>query len=412
MGGKKRGSVRQRKRADEVAKELVLNTTSAGQVVEGRADEELFLIDNEGNKHLGRQIRNEAQKRQKKREGLPEQLGRKVKKLLETHDGDAAKITAMAMEGRKNLDVKELRRRRRIATKRTNFDLWEESGQKGGALESSNINTATLSNKQQRSREHAKKTARPTVAVELALPGQSYKPDLEHHQDAIGEALAIEIQRNEAREYNSTPLSSAAPTNDDDDNNNDSDSDSDSDEDDNDTTATSILDPTKKRFEKLTNAQRNKQKRVREEQIQAKERKRQRQMLHTFTEVKKISKEILVHEKERLERRTMVEQLKQEEQAKPLGTNVYHKSAKRDPIRVASLPVALTEELNRNVNGDEDGNGSKYSLRTIKPKGSLLRERLDSMADRKMAYRKKFNKKKITQGKRRKPGKHNMDIHF
>ena len=119
-----------------------------------------------------------------------------------------------------------------------------------------------------------------------------------------------------------------------------------------------------------------------------------------------------MHEKIRLGCCTMVEQLKQEEQAKPMGTNVYHKPEKRDPIHVASLPVALTKELNRNVNGYKDYNGSKYSLQTIKSKGSILRERLDSMVDQKMAYQKRFNKKKITQGKRKTPGKHNMDIHF
>jgi nucleolar protein 53 len=76
--------------------------------------------------------------------------------------------------------------------------------------------------------------------------------------------------------------------------------------------------------------------------------------------------------------------------AKPLGMNVIGKLSELDPINAPSLQVALTDEL-------KDG-----SLRTVRPKGSLLTDRMESMISRKMANRKAAHKKKVVHGKKRK----------
>ena len=63
------------------------------------------------------------------------------------------------------------------------------------------------------------------------------------------------------------------------------------------------------------------------------------------------------------------------------------------------MPFALTEELK------ETGGGR---LRTVRPKGSLLKDRMESLGARGLANRRTLQKKNVVQGKRRKMkgGKH------
>jgi len=91
-------------------------------------------------------------------------------------------------------------------------------------------------------------------------------------------------------------------------------------------------------------------------------------------------------------RREELNSLKFEKRSQPIGSNVLSNLSKLDPINVPSLPVALTEELKNSGGG----------LRSVKPKGSLLTDRMESMVSRKMAYRKKAYKKNVVEGKRRK----------
>ena len=60
------------------------------------------------------------------------------------------------------------------------------------------------------------------------------------------------------------------------------------------------------------------------------------------------------------------------------------------PIDAPTYPVALTSEL------------KSGSLRTIKPKGSLVTDRMASFQDRDMAAKKQTKRKRRAQGKRRK----------
>ena len=158
--------------------------------------------------------------------------------------------------------------------------------------------------------------------------------------------------------------------------------------DDNDTNSSTIK--PLKRKEKFTRAQRNKQKRVKALQVQLKEKKRVKQLLNSLQDAKRITKEMRKKDAELVARKDELNVLKEEEFAKPLGVNVIAKRSQLDPINAPSLPVALTEELKGG------------SLRTVKPKGSLLTDRLESMISRKMANKRNTdNKKRQVHGKKR-----------
>jgi len=369
---------------------------------------------------------------------------------MKVHENNLSQIETMAKDAKNKRDISVLKRQQR-KIKRTNFDLW---GDDNAILDidpthNPNLTQTTKSksiklvpttrgvssavagtsavafipqtqsqrkhptsvwnlpsNKLVKKRLHDKvqQSKKPTVAVEVALPGQSYKPDLEQHQDVIGEALTIEIKRKEAEEERKTPIGGP-------DGMNEetlavlihsSDEESDSEDEDDDREDPKFL-PQKKPG-KLTTSKRNKQKRARQQEIDSKERKKQKQLLHAITEAQKMTKDINKQDRERSEKKVVVEQLKRDtEMSRPLGTQLYTKLADVDPINVPSLPVALTEEIQRGTDGDQLG--SLYSLRTIKPKGNLLKERLESLADRKFANKKALRKKKVVQGKRRKAGK-------
>ena len=467
MGGKKRGAPRQKQRAKNVEKEFQLHKTetSAGKRLESKQDEELFVIDNLGDSNFNfpnPKLKAKNKSSKQSRRGMPQQLAYKVKKIVETHKDNVSQIEQMAQAARKKTDVSLLKRQQR-KIKRTNFDLWEDEGEddnlkimsidptynpnlnqhphqkpslkmipiitKNGLDTKSAGGTASIklvpqtraqiqnptlshiaqpSQKVLKRRAHEKQNARPSVAVDIALPGQSYLPDQEQHQDAIGEALTIEIRRKEAEEDKRMPiggpdgmseetLAILLP----------SDEESDSDEDDED--VPDVKFQPQKKPGKLTTSKRNKQKRARQQELASQARKKQKQILHSITEVKKMNKKLSQEEQERMEKKQVVNQLKQEELAKPLGTQLYTKIAEVDPIHVPSLPVALTEEIQRGKNPNDAAATTNvkglYSLRTVKPKGSLMKERLESLADRKLANKRTLRTKRVVQGKKRKPGK-------
>jgi hypothetical protein len=56
------------------------------------------------------------------------------------------------------------------------------------------------------SRAAAPAKKHPQVAIDVAQSGQSYHPDPHEHQNVIGEALALELRRQEAEEYKNTPI--------------------------------------------------------------------------------------------------------------------------------------------------------------------------------------------------------------
>jgi len=488
MAGKKKGSLRQKRRAKEISEEFTEVTANVekSKLIESKKDEELFVVDTvgTGKKDLSKsknkrrkvnkiddndnnqnhdqdqetkeeRLKKVKEEKRKKKKELPKLIGKKVKKIVETHQVDT--IQNMMNAGRKKRNPNELRRATNKA-KSTNFDLWEEDNKdvnnvnKAKKLVPMILSTSAPAGtapvmlvpveKNQQEKNNQKKKAvlfitgnstkmvtdptsssssntklknvqhklnqkKKQVAVEICHPGQSYKPDEEHHQDAIGEALAIEIKRKEAIAYKEGPLGGtdglsektlSVMIHSSDEEDEDS-----SDDENTNTEATSTT--FKKRQEKLTRAQRNKQKRHKQMLASHKLLKKNKKLLSDIhpSNTKTVLKKIRKHEEDLKEKKKVVTQLKLEKEKIPQGSNMYHKLMNEDPVRVPSLPVALTEDLKKK---DDNGDGDDtYGLRTVKPKGSLIQERLHSLIDRKMAGKRTYKRKNLVQGKKKKPGK-------
>lgn len=419
MAVKTRGNAKQRKRADAAAREITERqiAITEKEKLQSQDDDDLFVLDTTGKRGaVGMKPRSTQQTNEKKRGGKLFVLSAgeaRVKKLLKIHD--AATLQAMA---KPKLTLKNSGK-----TKAT-FDLWgnnDNSGTKshktGGKKSKDQLlvpvpahtmavagtapielvtQAEALRRKQRKSKPHSHKQGQPKIAVDLPHGGQSYQPDKEQHQDIIGEALAVELRRKDAIEYRKTPLwngmskETLALLD------NESDSESDGDDyasDDEGANAAGSFQPKKKK-EKFTRAQRNRQKRVRQQNIELRERKRQKKFSQSMVELKKIAKTLKREEADKLERKQQLNDILEKKKAEPLGVNLVETlSTKIDPINAPSLPVALSCEI------------AQGSLRTIKPKGSLMSERLESMVARNMARKKRIgDKRKVTQGKVR-PGK-------
>mmetsp|Transcript_709 Transcript_709/g.1514 ORF Transcript_709/g.1514 Transcript_709/m.1514 type:complete len:544 (+) Transcript_709:184-1815(+) len=147
-----------------------------------------------------------------------------------------------------------------------------------------------------------------------------------------------------------------------------------------------------KQKEKLTKSKRNKQKRHKALLTQLQHQKRLKSFHHQLAEVRKHAKDVQRAELLRLRRQTELSRLRDEKKQEPLGKNIWNQLAEKDPIRAPALPVALTEELEEHRGG---------TLRTVAPKGSLVTDRLESMAARNLIWKKKAEGRRIVQGKRR-----------
>jgi nucleolar protein 53 len=404
--------------------------------VQSKDDAELFVLDttrNEaalsgGNKRRRRNGRDgvgcskdhQKDERSKLKTQYSAREERQIHRLIKVH---GEKVVQLAEEGRARATIPNTGRKDRLTStgvltsSRPSFDLWGESTSMSAAKSMkkkvipSPVPYLTSQPTSNDTKGVALLPSAPRLAVEIAHPGQSYRPDSEQHQDAIGAALSIEIRRNEAIEYKNKPVSDGLSTYTaglivgDDDTSDDDDYD---DDDDNgvigkdaavSSSSSNIL--KKKRKEKLTRAQRNKQRRVKAELLEIKERKARKAFLHQANEVRIHNKAVLTAEKEAAERRIQVERLRAERKAKPLGSDVWGALSRDDPLSAPTLPVALTEELLGipTMDGGKDGNGS---LRTVIPKGSLVTDRIESMAARNMIVKRKASGgRRIVQGKKR-----------
>lgn len=425
MGKRKGAAKRAKKRADEAAKELVDQTIEKQEVskFEAKDDSELFVLDTKADASTAVSLKSKKRKstdkistefnvKQSKRNRISAKDGRQIKKIMNVHSKEA--IVTLAEGNQKRM--KQAKRMKRIAGNATaSFDLWDENAPENeekkvlpfitgstsmagtapiafravskASLRKDVQQPAQLSKKHLKARNHAESKAPNTIKVEPAQPGQSYRPDEEQHQDVIGEALSIELRRKEALDYKNGPLGGGKLSEEtlalivgssDEESSDDEDDDAD------------ITNVRHKKTEKLTRAQRNKQKRVRAEQYLLEEKRRKKKLLNQFDYSKKVAKELRKEEAEKMAQKEVINALKAEKKTVPLGINVIEKLSEKDPINAPSLPVALTDELKGG------------SLRTVKPKGSLLTDRMESLISRKMANRKATARKHIVQGKRRK----------
>ena len=423
--GKRRGAaIRAKKRADAAALELADAQIEHKELArfEAKPDDELFVIDTiapkpsktaliKANDQKARGVKL-SQVKQSKRNRISEKDERQVKKLMEIHSKE--KIMELA-KGDTVRQQKRKKAKRVAGTSSTDFDLWgtkeetvirpvSNTGVAPAAgtapiqfqtvlkssLRKDIQQPAVLSKRLQKDRRIVGKRKPLSIRVEKAQPGQSYRPDEEQHQDVIGEALSIELKRKEALEAKQKPVGGgglseetlALMVGSSDDESSDEDEDSEVEVDTNQVV--------KKRQEKLTRAQRNKRKRVKAQEVNRKERKRAKKLLDSIQDVRSIAKNLRKEDAEKYERRKEIHSLKEEEKNEPSGKDVFEKLANLDPLHTPSLPVALSSEL-------KDG-----SLRTVKPKGNLLTDRMESLISRNMANRRNIKKKNLVQGKKRK----------
>ena len=113
MAGKKRGSSRQRKRADAAFKETVENQIAKAEddkIIEKSEAGELFVLDTAGDENVRLNIKNEKKARKNRNAKRPEV---QVRNLMEKHNYDAAALQKLTKKAKK---VKA----------RANFDLWNE----------------------------------------------------------------------------------------------------------------------------------------------------------------------------------------------------------------------------------------------------------------------------------------------
>lgn len=389
------------KLADKESAETKADLVETREVSE-KQDVDLFVIDTTAVLPSKKQLQKKELKVKdpRKNPSLKEQA--QIEKLVERHSPN--QLQKLVAQG--NLSSKVAVRKGSV---QPNFDLWAEP--------SKLQNTITGDSKKRKTVDHVIGSAlagikpsthvqiltRPalpaphsksqTVTVEVAKAGQSYNPDKVLHNMALQEAVQVEHKRQKAEKEAKAPISTgmSAETraflvgSDSEDSDNDEESNAEPDDSGNDNR------PVEKIQKKLTKAERNKQKRVRAEQREVESRKRQKKLQNAVGEAKVIAKQLTRQEIEQNKRKEEMEKLKLANQ-RTKGADVYHRQAEENPIYAPTYPVALSSELKQ----------TGGSLRVIKPKGSLITDRMISLADRDMSAKKQLKKKLRVEGKRRK----------
>lgn len=405
MGKRLRGAkLRSKKRGTQAEREIV--EKHAVQVEEApvteKADDELFVIDTTAVVASKKQLDKKEKKRKQQSVSAKEQA--QIQKLVDTHSAKTLK----AMAQQTSITAKRAPKRIKAKQTRPTRDLWADeddddapstalvaaakksapmvSSGPHGIVPSHHVKIGTTRALPAQLSQHNKD--RLPISVDVAKSGQSYNPDHKEHKNAIREALTVESKREKAEKEakQSASQGMSAETRalllGDTDTEDEEDS-----EDESDTNMTSSI--PQKRPEKMTRAQRNKQKRIRAEQYEIQERKRQKQLRHELRGVKSANRKIQQEEAQRKAQKEKIEQLKKESE-RSKGKDVYQLLADENPRYAPTYPVALPGEL------------KSTSLRRIKPKGSLVTDRMVSLMDRGMTAKKQLKHKMRVEGKRRK----------
>jgi nucleolar protein 53 len=408
MGRKLRGAaLRAHKRGKAHATEIVqlkANHVETSEVAQ-KSNEELFIIDTSGDKKavlpkiLKEKLAASKDTGNSKKKQLPKLDQEKVELLIKKHNPKQLQAMAKAGQAKLSGDRNAVRRSQRNRKAAGKYDLW---GKQEDTKQTVKAENAKLNKVLQiggiKAEAHVQKVAEPiskrakdAVSVDVAHSGQSYRPDPKAYHKVIQDAVSLEVRRQKAQDNAKAPLATgmspetrALLVGDSD----TSDDESETDEKDTDNNDNNHLMP--KRQDKFTRAERNKQKRLRlEKAIQDQERQKKK-LLNSISEIPRYKKEIKKQQKHLSEKKEQIQAIKISSKPTP-GKNVLERVAKEDPINVPTLPVALEEEH------------KVASLRTIKPKGSLVTDRMASFADRKLVSKKRVGeRKRIRQGKRRK----------
>jgi nucleolar protein 53 len=231
-----------KKRARRIAEtnaqlEEAMDSRAANELLAGKADDDLFVVDRAGSKTSRRKIEKE---KVRKEQGVlvsatEEHLIKKKMKELAQKEASAAKTQNVS--------------------KVESLDIWgADDG--GGDDEIDKLLTTT-----RRTQPKDNKTKK---AAKVVGPGFSYNPAQVHHQDALAEAMALEMKKREKDAKDNAlfakKMTGIIANGDGEGDSDDEDDDEDEDEDDDAKKAAGKPSKKKKMKEKLTTAERNKQK--------------------------------------------------------------------------------------------------------------------------------------------------------
>lgn len=230
--------------------------------------------------------------------------------------------------------------------------------------------------------KHLIPIAKKKVAIDTSLtPGQSYHPDPVQHKQLLQTAIQIEVARHQALERTNKPISNGLSaetrailmkddSEDDDDDNDDEDGDG------NANTASSgssmAVGDIPKRLNKLTTAQRNKQKLRRQQEVILRKQKLTKQLLNDG-EIPKYQKDWKRQQQKSTQKQLQkIQQQQTKLETNPLGSKIEIVQAQTNPILAPTLPIALPQQVA----------SASSSLRTIQPKGSMITDRAYSLSSR------------------------------
>ena len=224
-------------------------------------------------------------------------------------------------------------------------------------------------------KKHVIPIAKKKVAIDTSLTGgQSYHPDPVLHQQLLQTAIQIEVARNKALEHAITPISTglsaetrAILMKDD---SEDEEEEGDGDEANTKQETSMAVGEIPKRLNKLTTAQRNKQKLRRHQEAVLRKQKMTKKLLNDG-ELPKYQKDLKRQQQLSIQRQLQkIQQQQTKLETNPLGAKIEILQSKANPILAPTLPVALPHHA------------ASSSLRTIQPKGSMITDRAHSLSSR------------------------------
>eukprot|EP00980_Cylindrotheca_fusiformis_P020661 scaffold7703_cov127-Cylindrotheca_fusiformis.AAC.10 len=392
MGRRLKGAKLRSKKRSQIDAQQILDTTAKEaetEVVTSKANDDLFVLDTTAVLPSKKQVEKKENKKRKYTNSAKEEA--QIEKLVATHPAEKLEELAKTVTA-KRAKIK--------TTVDPTFDIWgdevtnnTQSKKKTESAIHPGIGPCMAGTKPEHRKRNFSKPALPPpkskkVSVDIAESGQSYNPDEVQHKEVLQNAVQVEQKRQKAEELKKAPVSRGMSK--------ETrayllgDSDTEDESEPEEEERSSTTGPVEKKKEKLTRAQRNRQKRIRREEKEIAERKRQKKFQNSIGEAKTVSKLLRKEEAKLREKAEALKKLK-EESERTKGKNVYSHLAEENPIQAPTYPVALSSELK-----------SGGSLRTIKPKGSLVTDRMASFLDRDMAPKKQLNRKRRVQGKHRK----------
>lgn len=315
------------------------------EVAASKLDSELFVVDRSGSNSLRRKIQKVEDSTNVMNKKIISQTERNlIKKKLSQNT-----VTKKVVPGNSKSAKKVV-------------DLWGDDDSLAITTTTSNSNSAVDTISSGISSHTRSKSYNKIPISKTLLPGQSYNPSFSDHQDAVAEALAIELKRQEEEEKNNNKqlyhypnlqqaiADSLIPDNVSDE----------SDEEDDDSNNEDDTKKVKRQKEKKTKAQRNKQRARKENEKMLKQQQHQKMLLKEIEKVPVIMKQLTAQEKELQAKKEVKKQLKAENE-KTINTLTKSKSG-------SNVVVPLSDELHG-------------SLRQLIPKGQPLIERVSHLRE-------------------------------